>query len=60
MQFPVKPHWTEEQLTTMRAKSAKEFDAEPERFTCNDCGARRACPFVFDPYNIDGDCLMEK
>lgn len=31
-------------------------------FTCDECQFRytRACTCKYDPYNQDGDCLMEK
>lgn len=35
-------------------------DAMVEKFTCNRCSIRFECNCVFDVYNIDGDCLMEK
>jgi len=28
--------------------------------TCKDCSIRRVCPLAGDPYNLDGECLMEK
>ena len=28
--------------------------------TCNRCPQRHSCPYAYDPYNIDGDCLAEK
>lgn len=31
-----------------------------ETLTCFQCPARDVCPFVDDPYNTDGDCLMDK
>jgi len=30
------------------------------KFTCDDCPDQTTCPFVFDVYNQDGDCLAEK
>jgi hypothetical protein len=35
------------------------------KFTCDDCGVigpegKKDCPYVFDPYNTNGDCLAEK
>jgi len=35
------------------------MEHQPERFTCYHCGNRH-CPYYNDPYNLDGDCLMEK
>lgn len=29
-------------------------------FTCEKCGAKYTCPWVFDAYNVNGDCLAEK
>lgn len=28
--------------------------------TCNDCPNKKTCPFAFDPFNTDGDCLALK
>jgi hypothetical protein len=28
--------------------------------TCKNCSDVRKCRFAFDPYNIHGDCIMEK
>ncbi len=28
--------------------------------TCLGCSARNVCELAWDPYNTDGDCLMEK
>lgn len=29
-------------------------------YTCDGCAARFTCPYLFDDYNTDGDCLAEK
>ena len=29
-------------------------------FTCDECESRFTCTYVFDPYNTDGDCLLNK
>jgi len=28
--------------------------------TCDGCPLKSRCPYAYDPYNIDGDCLAEK
>ena len=28
--------------------------------TCDRCPMRDTCPYAYDPYNIDGECLAEK
>jgi hypothetical protein len=44
----------------------KQHGYEPEmKFTCDDCGVigpegKKDCPYAFDPYNTNGDCLAEK
>jgi hypothetical protein len=48
----------EKEMADTRANSAAIFDID--KFTCDDCQAKRTCPYVFDPYNTDGDCLAEK
>ncbi|MGD9155815.1 MAG: hypothetical protein PVG90_10015 [Bacillota bacterium] len=44
-----------------KAKWTK-FGVNFERCTCLQCPHKDddLCPFAFDLYNIDGDCLMEK
>jgi len=32
----------------------------PASFTCDDCELAPRCTLVFDLYNTDGDCLLEK
>lgn len=51
--------WTDRELEYMRKRS-NEVDPEGLGFTCDDCGAKRNCALVFDPYNTNGDCLAEK
>lgn len=29
-------------------------------FTCSNCTGSVQCPYAFDPYNTDGDCLADK
>jgi hypothetical protein len=48
----------EKEMADTRANSAAIFDID--KFTCDDCQAKRTCPYVFDPYNTDGDCLADK
>ena len=31
-----------------------------ERFSCINCEVQGTCPYAYDLYNLDGDCLMEK
>jgi hypothetical protein len=38
----------------------KSFGLKPEDTTCHTCPSVTTCPFSYDPYNIEGDCLMEK
>ena len=28
-------------------------------FTCDSCGLRYRCKLAFDPYNTNGECLLE-
>lgn len=38
----------------------KGFDVSKTEFSCYKCGAKFNCPFSFDLYNLDGECLAEK
>lgn len=26
-------------------------------YTCDECVGRETCPYIFDPYNVGGECL---
>jgi len=41
-------------------KVSPEYIYEPVYYTCYGCKKEKDCPEAWDPYNIDGDCLMEK
>lgn len=45
-------------VAAFRAEIVEDFCIE--EFTCDECGAAPTCPYAFDPYNTDGDCLAEK
>ncbi len=49
---------TDEQLAAIRAEVASLFKIE--RFTCDECPARKTCEWAFDAYNTNDDCLAEK
>lgn len=55
---------TEEQLIELRRCAVEDAVTfgwpRSMTFTCDDCASRFTCALVFDPYNVDGDCLMEK
>jgi len=38
----------------------KEYNVTINDFSCRLCGAKKNCPFAFDFYNTNGDCLAEK
>ena len=43
--------------------SLTDCDGTPiarEKFTCFECGAEPTCPYAWDHYNTNGDCLAEK
>lgn len=35
-------------------------DTEQSDLTCVTCGANNVCPYAFDAYNTNGDCLAQK
>jgi hypothetical protein len=37
-----------------------EDAAERQTYTCNKCAANLSCPYAWDGYNTNGDCLAEK
>ena len=57
------PEATDEQLAEFRAWMLKAPDSSGEPnggFTCDECPLRRKCTWVFDSYNTDGDCIVDK
>jgi hypothetical protein len=62
MEKPRQVPLTEDQLTALRIASTTDIEegTPPISFTCDDCGARYTCEYVFDWYNTDGDCMAEK
>jgi hypothetical protein len=55
---------TTKELADERARAvafhAAHFDLIDEGFTCDDCKTAPVCSLVFDGYNTDGDCLLDK
>lgn len=37
-----------------------DFGLEDKTLTCDECACFAVCPWAFDLYNTDGDCLAEK
>jgi hypothetical protein len=35
-------------------------EPDPESLTCFECPDREVCDLVDDPYNTEGDCIMNK
>lgn len=56
---------TEAKLVVLRDEAVKRgvssgyFD-ETVVFTCDDCAVKTSCPYLFDAYNTQGDCLAVK
>lgn len=38
----------------------KEEEHKKEEYTCFYCPENGSCPFAWDDYNLEGDCLAEK
>jgi len=54
---------SEQELQKLREEMVRELMRMGIRFsyiTCDGCPQRYTCPYAYDPYNIDGDCLAEK
>lgn len=63
---PIPPR-TEKQVKELRRKCvesyAEEYSDLSMTFTCDNCplaGGREYCPYIFDLYNTNGDCLVMK
>jgi len=42
------------------AVTAEDNGPAPSEYTCDKCDHRFVCPLLFDLYNTQGDCLLEK
>ena len=54
---------SEQELQKLREEMVRELGRLGIMYsyiTCDDCPQRHTCPYAYDPYNIDGDCLAEK
>ena len=57
---------TEARNAELRRESLAAAEAsgrDISQFTCDTCrieGAKAYCPFIYDHYNTDGDCLVLK
>lgn len=54
---------TEEALARLRRAAhdlARKKYGPGKSFTCDDCPVANVCRWVYDPYNLDGDCLATK
>lgn len=47
--------WSEAELERFR-----KIVETPENYTCHDCELLRRCPYAYDMYNTNGDCLYIK
>lgn len=58
--------WTDQELSRMRRQLITEYFSQnresPKKVTCDECphSTKTACPFAYDGYNTDGDCLADK
>ena len=63
--------FTDTQLAQMRFHAGVEYalyssfpggltELHRPQFTCDDCTELHHCPYVFDLYNTNGDCIAEK
>lgn len=50
---------TNAELQKYKNKIMIEYDLEDE-FTCNYCRKRFTCKYVFDKFNFEGNCIVDK
>lgn len=48
------------QIAELRRWIKHAPDPEPESWTCDGCEQAGTCPYLFDWYNTNGDCIAEK
>jgi len=41
-------------------KVLERLGIKPRWITCDYCPNKTTCNYAYDPYNTDGDCLLEK
>lgn len=63
--FPKLEHWTEPLSFRLQRQLKQRFikhHSSVKRATCHTCIRRivNECVLQYDPYNTDGDCLLEK
>lgn len=53
---------SEEALAAMRDRLIQQYMTDDyavlKTITCDDCLLRFKCAFVYDPFNVNGDCLV--
>jgi hypothetical protein len=47
-------------LSVIKPQEKGDFRKHLDIFTCNNCSEKETCPFAWDHYNTNGDCLAEK
>jgi hypothetical protein len=57
---PMKDDIHVEHAKYMLGKRAALTVLDPSNYTCFNCAQQQCCPFAFDAYNMDGDCLATK
>lgn len=52
--------YTKQAIDLLNARLDGAPQISPTNCTCFKCNDQQHCPFAFDSYNMDGDCLMTK
>jgi hypothetical protein len=55
---PLAPGVPEEEMTD--EEYAARYEVGKQDTTCWNCSDNGTCPWAWDPYNTDGDCLADK
>jgi hypothetical protein len=50
-------HNSKEELNEWRERLLARYPCD--KITCDKCARKETCPFAYDDYNLNGDCLDE-
>lgn len=53
-------HANDEEIDKEFTAFVQKVDAATHNRTCNNCRRASECPFAWDLYNVNGDCLADK
>lgn len=59
-QVSVTPQMLADKVSLVVSEDPTYVEPKREELTCYSCGSNQTCPFRWDSYNTNGDCLADK